>query len=88
MPVLEIDDGGVLTQSLAIIEWLEETHPTPHLLPAEPLARAQVRAFALAIACDIHPLNNLRVLRYLEQAMDQSDAARDACVPSLDRRKA
>lgn len=78
VPVLEIDDGAVLTQSLAIIEWLEETHPTPHLLPAEPLPRAQVRAFALAIACDIHPLNNLRVLRYLKHAMDQSDAARDA----------
>jgi maleylacetoacetate isomerase len=78
VPVLETDDGALLTESLAIIEWLEETHPTPHLLPTEPLARAQVRGFALAIACDIHPLNNLRVLRYLNQAMDQSDAARDA----------
>lgn len=78
VPVLETDDGAVLTQSLAVIEWLEETHPTPHLLPAEPLARAHVRAFALAIACDIHPLNNLRVLRYLQHAMDQSEAARDA----------
>jgi maleylacetoacetate isomerase len=82
VPVLEIDDpdgraGAVLTQSLAIVEWLEETHPTPRLLPAEPLARAQVRAFALAIACDIHPLNNLRVLRYLKHAMDQTDEARD-----------
>lgn len=78
VPVLETDDGAVLTQSLAIIEWLEETHPTPHLLPAEPLARSHVRAFALAIACDIHPLNNLRVLRYLQHAMDQGEAARDA----------
>lgn len=78
VPVLESDDGAVLTQSLAIIEWLEETHPTPPLLPAEPLERARVRAFALTIACDIHPLNNLRVLRYLKDAMDQSDEARDA----------
>jgi maleylacetoacetate isomerase len=82
VPVLELDDtpehdGAVLTQSLAIIEWLEETQPTPRLLPANPLARARVRAFALAIACDIHPLNNLRVLRYLKQAMGQSDEARD-----------
>ncbi len=78
VPVLETDGGAVLTQSLAIIEWLEETYPTPHLLPAEPLARAQVRAFALTIACDIHPLNNLRVLQYLTRAMDQGDEARDA----------
>ena len=78
VPVLDTDDGSGLTQSLAIIEWLEETHPTPRLLPTDPLARARVRAFALAIACDIHPLNNLRVLRYLKQAMDQTDEARDA----------
>jgi maleylacetoacetate isomerase/maleylpyruvate isomerase len=55
----------VLTQSLAIIEYLEETHPQPPLLPAAPLERARVRALALDIACEIHPLNNLRVLRYL-----------------------
>ena len=78
VPVLELDDGTLLTQSLATIEWLEETHPTPRLLPAEPLARARVRAFALAIACDIHPLNNLRVLRYLRDAMGQGDAACNA----------
>ena len=77
VPLLEFDDGAVLTQSLAIIEWLEETHPIPPLLPADPLAKARVRAFALAIACDIHPLNNLRVLRYLKHAMGQSDEARD-----------
>jgi len=77
VPVLELDDGALLTQSLAIVEWLDETHPTPPLLPTEPLARAHVRAFALAIACDIHPLNNLRVLRYLKRTMDQSDEARD-----------
>lgn len=77
VPTLETDDGALLIQSLAIIEWLEETYPTPPLLPAEPLARARVRGFALTIACEIHPLNNLRVLRYLKREMDQSDAARD-----------
>jgi maleylpyruvate isomerase len=65
VPALETDDGAVLTQSLAIIEWLEETHPTPALLPADPLRRARVRAFALAIACDIHPVQNLKVLQRL-----------------------
>jgi maleylpyruvate isomerase len=78
VPVLELDDGTLLTQSLAIIEYLEETHPTPALLPADPVARAKVRAFALAIACDIHPLNNLRVLQYLEHVMEQSQEARRA----------
>ena len=56
----------------------DETHPNPPLLPATPLERARVRALALDIACEVHPLNNLRVLRYLEHAMHQSDAARDA----------
>jgi maleylacetoacetate isomerase/maleylpyruvate isomerase len=64
VPLLR-DGGHVLTQSLAIIEYLEETHPEPPLLPAAPLERARVRALALDIACEIHPLNNLRVLRYL-----------------------
>ncbi len=78
VPTLETDDGVLLGQSLAIIEWLEETHPTPALLPRDPVARAHVRAFALTIACDIHPLNNLRVLRYLKDAHGQDQAARDA----------
>jgi maleylacetoacetate isomerase len=78
VPVLELDNGSLLTQSLAIIEYLEETHPTPALLPSEPVARARVRAFALAIACDIHPLNNLRVLQYLEKVIGQSQEARNA----------
>jgi maleylpyruvate isomerase len=65
VPALETDDGAVLTQSLAIIEWLEETCPTPPLLPAEPLRRARVRGFALAIACDIHPVQNLKILQRL-----------------------
>ena len=67
VPALQTDDGAVLTQSLAIIEWLEETHPYPALLPSEPLLRARVRAFAYAICCDIHPLQNLRVLVRLQE---------------------
>ena len=62
VPTLELDDGTKLTQSLAIIEWLNETHPAPPLLPTDPLQRARVRAFAFAIACDIHPVQNLRVI--------------------------
>jgi maleylpyruvate isomerase len=65
LPALETEGGAVLTQSLAILEWLEETHPEPRLLPADPVARARIRAFALAIACDIHPLQNLNVLQKL-----------------------
>jgi maleylpyruvate isomerase len=65
LPALEARDGTVITQSLAILEWLEETHPEPRLLPEAPAARARVRAFALAIACDIHPLQNLHVLQKL-----------------------
>ena len=60
-----VTEGGVLTQSLAILEWLEETHPDPPLLPASPRDRATVRAMAEIVACDIHPLNNLRVLQKL-----------------------
>ena len=67
VPTLEGDDGAVLTQSLAIIEWLDEVHPNPPLLPKDPLRRAKVRAFALAIACDIHPVQNLKVLARLRQ---------------------
>ena len=77
VPVLA-DGDVVLTQSLAIIEYLEETHPEPPLLPRTPVARAQVRALALAIACDIHPLNNLRVLNYLRGPLAQDDAAVNA----------
>jgi maleylacetoacetate isomerase len=77
VPALVLDDGTVLTQSIAIMEYLEETHPKPALLPEDREARARVRAFALGVACEIHPLNNLRVLRYLKSAMGQSDAARD-----------
>jgi maleylpyruvate isomerase len=67
VPALELDDGTVLTQSLAIIEWLDETHPAPALLPADPIQRARVRAFALALAADTHPLQNLKVLNELRR---------------------
>jgi maleylpyruvate isomerase len=66
VPALENDDA-VLTQSLAIIEWLDETHPNPPLLPRDPLRRAKVRAFAMALACDTHPVQNLKVLARLRQ---------------------
>lgn len=87
VPALEVD-GHVLTQSLAIIEWLEETVPEPALLPRDPFERAAVRAFALASACDIHPINNLRVLAYLKDPLGHDQAAVDAwyrhwCVEGL-----
>lgn len=71
-PVLD-DEGQVLTQSLAIIEYLEETRPLPPLLPRTAVERAYVRSIALAIACEIHPLNNLRVLRYLVKTLGLSE---------------
>jgi len=67
VPTLITDAGSVLTQSMAILEWLEETHPNPPLLPREPVARAHVRAFAYAIACDIHPVQNLKVIARVRQ---------------------
>lgn len=70
-----IDDGPALTQSLAIIEYLEETRPAPPLLPRDPSGRARVRSLAEAVACDIHPIDNLRVLRYLAHDMKQDEAA-------------
>ena len=70
VPTLEID-GSVLTQSPAILEWLDETHPEPPLLPNDPTERALVRAFTQVIACEIHPLQNLRVLQYLKANYDE-----------------
>ncbi|MBV2149469.1 maleylacetoacetate isomerase [Sphingobium sp. AS12] len=64
VPALEVD-GAVLTQSIAICDYLDEAYPAPPLLPADPVTRAQVRGFALAIACDIHPVQNLKILRRL-----------------------
>jgi maleylacetoacetate isomerase/maleylpyruvate isomerase len=72
VPTLELDDGTRLTQSLAIMEWLDEKHPSPALLPKDPLPRARVRAIADLIACEIHPINNLRVLQHLKRALGQT----------------
>ncbi|MFN3537575.1 MAG: maleylacetoacetate isomerase [Brevundimonas sp.] len=77
VPALEAD-GAVLTQSPAILEWLEEAHPEPPLLPGDAIARAHVRAMAAMIACDIHPLNNLRVLKALRETFSADQAATDA----------
>ncbi len=67
------DDGGLLTQSLAIMEYLEEKYPSPALLPEDLLGRARVRSLALLVACEIHPLNNLRALRYLVNELGRSE---------------
>jgi maleylacetoacetate isomerase len=77
IPALDVD-GRTLTQSLAILEYLEEAHPQPPLLPPDALGRARVRALCAAIACDIHPLNNLRVLRYLKSTLGIDEPQRDA----------
>jgi len=77
VPVLVTDQGDRLIQSLAIIEYLDETHPEPPLLPKDPIGRAKVRALAELIACDIHPLNNTSPLRYLKNTMDQEQSAID-----------
>ncbi len=76
VPALE-EGGAVIGQSLAIIEYLDETHPQPPLLPRPALDRARVRSMALAIACDIHPLDNLRVLNYLRSPLGQDEDAVD-----------
>ena len=78
VPVLELDDDRRLTQSMAIIEYLDETHPQPPLLPADALGRARVRALAQIVACEIHPLNNLRVLKYLVGELKASEDAKNA----------
>lgn len=75
VPALERDDGSILTQSMAIIEWLDETHPTPALLPSDPDGRARVRSLSQLLACEVHPLNNLRVLKYLEQTFGADEPA-------------
>lgn len=92
VPALEVD-GTVLTQSLAIIEWLDEAYPNPALLPASPLKRARARAFAMVMACEIHPLQNLRILSYIksEYGLDQDQAnawARHWNVEGLDAAEA
>lgn len=76
VPVL-CDGTDVLNQSLAIVEYLEETHPEPSLLPGSPSNRAHIRAIALAIACEVHPLNNPRVLKYLKNTLNVEEDARN-----------
>lgn len=77
VPSLELADGTVLTQSLAICEYLDEICPEPPLLPPDAVGRARVRAFSQGIACDIHPVNNLRILRYLGGPMGHEEEARN-----------
>jgi len=78
VPALEIKDGAVLTQSMAILEYLDEVHPEPPLLPADALGRARVRALAGIIAVDIHPINNLRILKYLATEFNADAGAKKA----------
>jgi maleylpyruvate isomerase len=83
-----IDDGERLNQSMAIIEYLDETHPEPRLLPDDPLGRAHVRSLSQLIACEIHPINNLRILKYLKSELKQEQSTIDAwyrhwCVEGL-----
>jgi maleylacetoacetate isomerase len=68
-----VDDGRALSQSLAIIEYLDETHPEPRLVPGDPAGRARVRSLSLLVACEIHPLNNLRTLQHLRRALGQNE---------------
>lgn len=77
VPLLELPDGTRLSQSMAIIEWLDETHPEPRLLPVDALGRARVRALAQSIACEIHPINNLRVLKYLSGVLKVDEEAKN-----------
>ncbi len=78
VPALKLNSGDVLTQSIAIIEYLDEIHPQPPLLPHDPVSRAKVRALAQLIACDIHPLNNLAPLLYLKNELGHDQASIDA----------
>ena len=78
VPALVTSSGEVLIQSLAIIDYLDETHPNPPLLPTDPIARARARSLAEIVACDIHPLNNTSPLRYLKRVMHQEQSAIDA----------
>jgi maleylacetoacetate isomerase/maleylpyruvate isomerase len=77
VPALQLDDGTLLTQSAAIMEYLDEIHPQPPLMPPDPLGRARVRALMQVIVCDVHPLNNLRVLQYLKDNLHVEKEERD-----------
>ncbi|MCW5747166.1 MAG: maleylacetoacetate isomerase [Alphaproteobacteria bacterium] len=78
VPALVLDDGTTFGQSLAILEYLEETHPEPPILPRDPAGRARVRSLAMIVACEIHPIQNLRVLNYLGTAYGQGDSGKQA----------
>ncbi len=78
LPALVLDSGETLIQSLAIIDYLDETYPTPPLLPADAISRAKVRAIAQIVACDIHPIDNVAPLRYLKNVLGHDQAAIDA----------
>lgn len=78
VPALVLPNGQVMTQSPAIIEWLEERHPEPRLLPADSEDRARVRALAAIVGCDVHPLNNRRILEYLRNDLHHDEAAVNA----------
>lgn len=78
VPALKLDNGQIITQSTAILEWLEEQFPTPPLYPEDPVERAKVRAFCCTVACDIHPIDNLRVLKYLTGELGVSDEQKTA----------
>ena len=78
VPLLELPDGARLSQSLAIMEYLDEQNPDPALLPADALSRSRVRALAQSIACEVHPLNNLRVLKYLVRELKVEEEAKNA----------
>jgi maleylpyruvate isomerase len=78
LPALRLDSGDILIQSLAIIDYLDDIHPQPPLLPQDPIAKAKVRAIAQVIACDIHPLNNIGPLRYLKNVLGQDQSKIDA----------
>ncbi len=86
VPALQLDSGEIIAQSTAILEWLEETHPAPALLPADSVQRAQVRALVQNIACDIQPLNNIAILNYLKQDLGQAEAAVNAWYTTWIRR--
>src|SRR5690606_31005252 len=77
VPLLELDDGTRLTQSMAIIEYLEEVQPAPALLPVDSLGRARVRALSQIVACEIPPINNLRVLKYLTKELKVEEEAKN-----------